>query len=83
MKKSLLTGINALIALLLTLLGFGSCERRGKYGPPEPMPEYGIPYASFETAGKVTDEDVGSADVFGTDIADAYEGDSVRVPFVL
>lgn len=57
MKISLLTGINALIALLLTLLGFGSCERRVKYGSPEPISEYGCPYASFEAAGKVTDKD--------------------------
>lgn len=48
MKKSLLTGINALIAILLAFLGFGSCER---------ALEYGCPYASFEAAGKVTDKD--------------------------
>ena len=58
MKKSLLTGINALIAFLLTLLGFGSCERPYlKYGLPYPVSEYGCPYASFEAAGKVTDKD--------------------------
>ncbi len=59
MKKSLLTGTNAVITFLMALLGFGTSGCIGLYGIPEiPGPEeYGTPYASFEAAGKVTDED--------------------------
>ncbi len=58
MKKSLLTGSNAVITFLMALLGFGTTGCIGLYGIPEiPGPEeYGTPYASFEAAGKVTDE---------------------------
>ena len=58
MKKSLLTGTNAVITFLMALLGFGTTGCIGLYGIPEiPGPEeYGTPYASFEAAGKVTDE---------------------------
>ena len=58
MKKSLLTGTNAVITFLMALLGFGTTGCIGLYGIPEiPGPtEYGVPYASFEAAGKVTDE---------------------------
>ena len=58
MKKSLLTGTNAVITFLMALLGFGTSGCIGLYGIPEiPGPaEYGTPYATFEAAGKVTDE---------------------------
>ncbi len=54
MKKSLLTGTNAVITFLMALLGFGTTGCFMKYGAPV---EYGVPYASFEAAGKVTDEE--------------------------
>lgn len=47
MKRKILTGINALIALLLGILGLNGCFRC----------EYGTPHATFEAAGTVTDED--------------------------
>ena len=53
MKKVLLTRINAIIAFLLTVLGFGSCNRNE---PAEPRVAYGVPYATFEAAGKITNE---------------------------
>lgn len=58
MKKSLLTGTNAVITFLMALLGFGTTGCFMKYGvPDEPMLEkYGVPHATFEAAGKVTDE---------------------------
>ena len=54
MKKSLLTGTNAVITFLMALLGFGTTGCFMKYGAPT---EYGVPYASFDVAGKVTDEE--------------------------
>ena len=58
MKKSLLTGTNAVITFLMALLGFGTSGCIGLYGIVVPGPkEYGTPYASFDAAGKVTDED--------------------------
>ena len=48
MKRKVLTGINALIALLLGILGLNGCFR---------LVEYGTPYATFEAAGTITDED--------------------------
>ena len=53
MKKSLLTGTNAVITFLMALLGFGTTGCFMKYGAPV---EYGVPHATFEAAGKVTDE---------------------------
>ncbi|MCR4665578.1 MAG: radical SAM-associated putative lipoprotein [Paludibacteraceae bacterium] len=47
MKTRLLTGINALIACLLGVLGFTSCE---------PKMKYATPYAELEATGKVTNE---------------------------
>lgn len=47
MKRKVLTGINALIALLLGILGLNGCFRV----------EYGTPHATFEAAGTITDED--------------------------
>ena len=49
MKAKLLTRVNAFIALLLGIFGFGSCESHF-------MAEYGCPYASLEVSGNVTDE---------------------------
>lgn len=54
MKKSLLTGTNAVITFLMALLGFGTTGCFMKYGAPT---EYGVPHATFEAAGKVTDEE--------------------------
>ncbi len=47
-----------MITFLMALLGFGTTGCFKKYGvPDEPMLEkYGVPHATFEAAGKVTDE---------------------------
>ena len=59
MKKSLLTGSNAVITFLMALLGFGTTGCFKKYGVPddERLLLYGVPHATFEAAGKVTDEE--------------------------
>ena len=54
MKKSLLTGSNAVITFLMAFLGFGTTGCFMKYGVPDVL--YGVPHATFEAAGKVTDE---------------------------
>lgn len=50
---------NKILAGLLGLLGFSSCEgifiSPDMYGPP-PAPEYGVPYAEFTLRGSVSDE---------------------------
>ena len=56
MKAKILTRFNAMIAFFLTALGFGSCGWMQKYGIPDPLVEYGCPYATFEATGSVTDE---------------------------
>lgn len=58
MKKSLLTGSNAVITFLMALLGFGTTGCFKKYGVPddEMLLLYGVPHATFEASGKVTDE---------------------------
>lgn len=54
MKAKLLTRINALIATLVSLLGFTSCGSfLVKYG----APEYGCPYARWDVNGKISDEE--------------------------
>ena len=57
MKAKVLTRVNAMIAFILTALGFGSCDPLQKYGIPEPMAEYGCPHATFEAKGTVTNEE--------------------------
>ena len=47
MKAKVLTRINALIAFLLGVLGFSSCNR---------VSMYGVPHAELEATGKVTNE---------------------------
>lgn len=55
MKAKLLTRINALIATLVSLLGFTSCANfLVKYGAPM---EYGCPYARWDVNGKISDEE--------------------------
>lgn len=55
MKAKLLTRINALIATLVSLLGFTSCGNfLVKYGAPV---EYGTPFARWDVNGKVSDEE--------------------------
>jgi putative lipoprotein (rSAM/lipoprotein system) len=47
-------GTNGIIAALLTLLGFSSCEKMvEEYGAP--YVEYGTPYAKYAVSGKITD----------------------------
>lgn len=46
MRRTILTSINAVIALLLGLLGLNGCWRA----------EYGTPHATFEAVGTITDE---------------------------
>ena len=56
MKAKLLTRINALIATLVSLLGFTSCGNLFlKYGAP--AVEYGTPFARWDVNGKVSDEE--------------------------
>ena len=55
MKVRILKGINAILALLLGLLGVNTGCGRAKYGIPEPVCEYGVPHATIEVSGKVTD----------------------------
>lgn len=56
MKAKLLTRINALIATLVSLLGFTSCGNLFlKYGAP--VVEYGTPFARWDVNGKVSDEE--------------------------
>ena len=55
MKAKLLTGINALIATLVSLLGFTSCGNLFvEYGVPV---AYGTPSARWDVSGKVSDEE--------------------------
>jgi putative lipoprotein (rSAM/lipoprotein system) len=49
MKARLLTRVNAFIALLMGVLGFGSCESHL-------IAEYGCPHATLEVSGTITDE---------------------------
>ena len=49
MRKKILTGINAMIALLLGILGLNGCGN-------SPV-EYGTPHATFEAVGTVTDDE--------------------------
>ncbi len=55
MKVKLLNKINALIGILLSLLGFG-CFAGCKYGNP-PLVEYGCPHATIDATGTVTDDE--------------------------
>ena len=58
MKKSILTKINSLIAMLLCMLGVCSCKTTSSPDPDIlPAPEYGVPYAEFELTGSVKNED--------------------------
>lgn len=52
MKVRFLKGINAILSLLLGVLGVNSSC---KYGVPHPVCEYGVPHATIEVSGKVTD----------------------------
>ena len=49
MKANVLRGFNAILAFLLTLLGFTACE--------SPKCEYGVPHADFDVSGEITDQD--------------------------
>jgi len=57
MKAKLLTRINSLLSVLVSMLGFSGCDfYRVKYGVPIEA-EYGIPYATFEAVGTITDDE--------------------------
>lgn len=60
-KKSFIKHSNAFIGYLLAILGFGSISLTGCDSPvdPDPVAEYGVPYAIFKVKGKVTSETVG------------------------
>ena len=51
MKTKCLNGINAVLALLVSLLGFTSCE------PNNMVAEYGCPHADLTLEGQVTNEE--------------------------
>ena len=55
MKTRLLTSVNSLIAILLSVLGFSSCNNSNK--EESILVEYGSPYATLEVSGKVTNEE--------------------------
>jgi len=57
-KKSFIKHSNAFIGYLLAALGFGSISLTGCDSPvdPDPVAEYGVPYAIFKVKGKVTSE---------------------------
>ncbi|MCR4664512.1 MAG: radical SAM-associated putative lipoprotein [Paludibacteraceae bacterium] len=56
MKAKIITKVNALITLLLGVLGFNSCDMSKKYGPPEVISLYGTPYTIIDVKGRVADE---------------------------
>lgn len=61
MKARILSRVNAFIAFLLGILGFGITGCVKKYGVPDDhylIAEYGCPYAALEVKGKVTDENL-------------------------
>lgn len=60
-KMGLIKRYNSLIGFLLAALGFGSISLTGCDSPvdPDPVAEYGVPYAIFKVKGKVTSETVG------------------------
>ena len=53
MKTRLLTRLNILLASLVAMLGFSSCDGPKKYGPaPEDITaEYGVPYVELQESG--------------------------------
>ena len=53
LRKYLFSGINWLLAGLLSLLGFSGCNII------EPMDEYGTPFADYTVKGKVLDKSTG------------------------
>ena len=53
MKAKLLTGINAVIAALLGMLGITGCENKGD----DNLCMYGVPTATLDLSGAVTDEE--------------------------
>lgn len=54
MKVRFTRWYNAVLTVLLGLLGFESCDSPDEYGP---IPvEYGTPYADYQFSGTVTDE---------------------------
>jgi putative lipoprotein (rSAM/lipoprotein system) len=57
-KMGLIKRYNSLIGFLLAALGFGSISLTGCDSPvdPDPVAEYGVPYAIFKVKGKVTSE---------------------------
>ena len=55
MKARFLTSMNSLIAILLSVLGFSSCNNSNK--EESILVEYGSPYATLEVSGKVTNEE--------------------------
>lgn len=48
--KSINQAIHGILSALLTLLGFGSCDKIGTL-------EYGSPYVDYQVKGQVTDEE--------------------------
>ena len=51
MKTNFFKGLNAILAFLVGLFGFTSCDEHG-----ELVAEYGCPYATFKVSGNITDE---------------------------
>lgn len=59
MRKLFYAKLNALLGVLLTLLGFGSCDVSSPWGSNDPWNnacEYGMPHANLSVKGRVMDE---------------------------
>ena len=57
MKVKFINKVNSLIGLLISVLGFGTISCGKKYGVEPVVAEYGVPYATIEATGTVTDEE--------------------------
>ena len=56
MKVKFYHWYNAILASLLSMLGFSGCDGFGKDMYGSPIMEYGTPYADYQVKGVVTDE---------------------------
>ena len=77
MKTKVLNKINAVIAFLLSVLGFSSCDFTKKYGVPNEIRSmYGTPYAEIEATGKVFNEQNEPVSSARVTLKDSYSIDS-------
>lgn len=74
-RNSCFKGVNSIIGLLLSILGFvaASCDTLDEYGTP--AAEYGAPYATYKVSGTVSDET--SEPISGIEVVLAGEYDGI------